>query len=127
MAYDLHIERADEQPIALTEWCAAVVATEGVRLMDALAHKITNPKTGEVISIGGRKGDAEVFFPDIGEWRLVFRWSGTSAAFVGRFDPAETTQPVWRVAVHLATCLAAVIRGDGGELYNFETGEVLYA
>jgi hypothetical protein len=123
MAYDLHIERADETPIALSDWRAAVEATEGVRLFAAAAHTITNPKTGEVISIGAREGDTEVLFPDC-EWVSVFRWRGESAVFAARFDPTETSHPAWRAAVALATSLGAVIRGDEGEVYDFETGEV---
>src|SRR6266516_2740682 len=123
MAYDLHIEREEERPIAVSEWRAAVEAIDGVRLFAAAAHTITNPKTGEVISIGARDGDAEVLFPG-GEWVSVFRWRGKSAAFTARFDPTETSHPAWRAAVALATCLGAVIRGDEGELYDFQTGEV---
>jgi hypothetical protein len=118
MAYDLHIERADETPIALSEWRDAIDATEGVRLFAAAAHTITNPKTGEVIRIGAREGDTEVLFPD-GQWVSVFRWRAKSAVFAARSDPTA-----WRAAVALATRLGAVIRGDEGELYDFQTGEV---
>jgi hypothetical protein len=124
MAYDLHIERADESPIALSEWRAAVAATEGVRLFAAATQTITNPKTGEVVNIGAREGDTEVLFPGTGEWHSVFRWRGKSAAFTARFDPTETSHPAWRAAVALATHLGAVIRGDEGEVYDFQTGEV---
>jgi len=123
MAYDLHIERAGEQPIALSEWCAAIESTDGVRLFVAAAHTITNPKTGEVISIGARDGDAEVLFPG-GEWHSVFRWRGESAVFAARFSPTKASHPVWRAAVALATSLRAVIRGDEGEIYDMQTGEV---
>jgi hypothetical protein len=123
MAYDLHIERAGKQPIALSEWRAAVESTDGLRMFTAAAHTITNPKTGEVISIGARDGDAEVLF-STGEWHSVFRWRGTAAVFAARFDPTETSHPVWRAAVALATRLGAVIRGDGGELYDLRTGRV---
>jgi hypothetical protein len=125
MGYDLHIERADGSPIALSEWQSAVQATEDVRLFDAAAHTITNPKTGEVINIGAREGDTEVFFPNSGEWHSVFRWRGESAVFAASFDPTETSHPTWKAAVHLATRLESVIRGDGGEVYNFETGEAI--
>ena len=123
MAYDLHIERAGEQPLTLNEWLAAVGATEGLRLFAAAARTVTNPQTGEVISIRASEGDAEVLFPD-GERRSVFRWRGQSAVFAVRFDPTETSHPVWRAAVSLATHLEAVIRGDEGEVYDFQTGEV---
>ena len=123
MAYDLHIGRADVSPIALCEWRAAVESTDGVRLFAAAARTTTNPKTGEVIGIGAREGDTEVLFPG-GEWHCVFRWLGKSAAFTVRFDPAETSHPVWKAATSLATRSRAVIRGEEGEGYDFLTGEV---
>jgi hypothetical protein len=126
MGYELHIEGReigpDEQPvpIPLKDWCAAVAMTQGVRLFAADAHTFTNPKTGEVISIGKREGDAEVFFPEEAEWHAVFRWFEGSAAFSARFEPGH---PVWSAAVALARQLNAVIRGDGGELYDLESGQ----
>ena len=123
MAYDLHIERTGGQPIALGEWRAAIESTDGVRWFAAAAHTITNPKTGEVISLAARDGDAEVLFPG-GKWHSVFRWDGESAVFAVRFNPTETSHPVWKAAVALAGCLGAVIRGDGGEVYDLQTGKV---
>jgi hypothetical protein len=125
MAYDLHIERADASPITLNDWRIAVEATDGVRLFVASAHSVTNPNTGEVISIGASDGDTEVFFSDVTEWHSVFRWRGDSVAFAARFDPTETSHPVWRAAIALATRLNAVIRGDEGEVYDFQTGKVI--
>jgi len=133
MAYDLHIERtgdnpdSDPTPIPLADWSAAVAATEGVRLFAAQAHTITNPKTGELISIPTREGDAEVFFPDSGQWHSVFRWRGDSAVFARRFDPGDASHPVLAAAVALASRLGAVIRGDEGEIYDLHTGEILDA
>ena len=123
MSYDFHIERAGERPIALTEWRAAIVSTDGVRLFAGAVHTITNPKTGEVISIVAGGADVEVLFPN-GEWRSIFRWRDDSAIFAARFNPSETSHPVWRAAIALATSLQAVIRGDGGEAYDLNTGEV---
>jgi hypothetical protein len=75
MAYEIHIERpsADEEPspIALSEWRAAVARTDGVRMADGDYH-ITNPKTGERITLRNAGGDAEVFFPDNGAWLRAF-------------------------------------------------------
>jgi hypothetical protein len=130
MAYDLHIERMTEDsqpaphPITLEDWKAAIAATEGVRLFAAEAHAITNPVTGETIRIRAREGDAEVFFPDLGEWRPAFRWGDGSAAFAARFEPGDRTHPVWVAAVALASHLGAVICGDGGEVYDPGTGKV---
>ena len=59
MAYDLHIERAGERPIALNEWRAAVEATAGVRLFTAAVHTATNPRTGATVSFRAREGDTE--------------------------------------------------------------------
>jgi len=124
MAYYLHIERADESPIAFSEWRAAVEATEGGRLFAAAAHTGINPKTGEVFSMRTSEGDTEVFFPDENEWGSIFRWRGESAVFSARFDTTETSHPTWRAAVALATLLGATIRGDDGEVYDLKTGEV---
>jgi len=128
MAYDLHIERSGgtaQPPISLPEWSAAVAETEGVRPASGEAQTATNPKTGEVISIAARAGDAEVFFPDNGEWHSVFRWRGKSAVFNGRFKPGDASHPVWSVAVALASRLGAVICGDEGEVYDLKTGAVI--
>lgn len=120
MGYDLHIERDNGLPIALSEWRAAVESTDGVRLDAAATHTFTNPKTGAVLSIGASDGDTEVLFPD-GAWHAVFRWCGESAVYSARF---ETSHPVWRAAVALATRLGARIRGDEGQAYDFQTGKV---
>lgn len=101
----------------MSEWRAAVDATEGVRLLTVTAHTITTRTPGEVISLGARDGDAEVFFPESGEWHAVFRWRGKSAVFAARFDPTDTSHPVWRAAVALAARLGAAIRGDEGEVH----------
>ena len=128
MGYDLHIERqaSDSIPIQLEEWCAAVAATEDVRLFAANAHTITNPATREVISVPARKGDAEVFFPQDGKWYAVFHWRKDSAIFGARnVEPGDRSNPAWSAATALARRLNAVIRGDGGEVYDLDTGEVI--
>jgi hypothetical protein len=130
MAYELHIERlplndeGEATPIPLEDWKAALSATEGVRLCPPGANTITNPKTGEVISIPRRDGDAEVYFPDEQTWRPVFRWFEGAASVNARFDPGDASHPVWVAAVALATQLGAVIRGDDGEVYDLQTGDV---
>jgi hypothetical protein len=126
MSYDLHIERTVEQPITLSEWRAAIGLTDGVRLFAGAAHTITIPKTGEVVSIVASDADVEVLFPN-GEWYSIFRWQGDSAIFSPRFSPAERSNPVWRAAAAMATSLRAIIRGDGGEVYDLKTGEVTNA
>jgi hypothetical protein len=88
-------------------------------LVSAEAHAFTNPKTGEVISLGARKGDAEVLFTKDREWRSVFRWQRDSAAFAAPDNPGDVSDPVWTAAVALATRLTAVICGDSGEFTTF--------
>lgn len=133
MAYELHIERlplndeGEPTPIPLEDWKAALSAMEGVRLGPAGANTITNPKTGEVISIPRRDGDAEVYFSDERAWRPIFRWFEGAAHFNAKFEPGDASHPVWSAAVALATHLGAEIRGDDGESYNLRTGEVIDA
>ena len=121
MPYSLHLERKDRK-ISLSEWRAAVEATDGVRLHNADTHSATNPKTGENITVRAKGGDAEVFFPDSGRWHWVFLWSSSKAVFAARFVPSETSDPAWRAAVALAKRLGATIRGDQGEMYDLKTG-----
>ena len=133
MAYELHIEGVDRNEngepmhIALADWKAACSATTGVRLCAETTHTITNPKTGEVISIPRRDGDAEVYFSDESMWHAVFNWFDGAAHFNARFEPGDSSHPVWRAAVALSSCLGAAIRGDDGERYDLQTGEVIGA
>jgi hypothetical protein len=133
MAYELHLERlplSDEgepTPIPFDDWKAALSATEGVRLCPPGANTITNPKTGEVISIPRRDGDAEVYFSDERAWHPVFRWFEGAAHVNANFKLGDSSHPVWVAAVALATRLDAVVRGDDGESYDLQTGEVIDA
>ena len=129
MGYDLHIQRAGTErdggasAISLADWKAALSATEGVRLLVGREVRATNPKTGDVVSISIRDGDAEVLWAE-GEWRPAFSWSRGSIKFSGHLTPGDRAHPVWAAAVRLATRLDAVICGDGGEIYDLETGAV---
>jgi hypothetical protein len=129
MAYELHITKPelDEHglslPIPLEDWKSAVSAIEGVRLCPPGEHTATNPKTGAVISMPRRDGDAEVYFPAEQAWHAVFRWFEGSANFAARFQPGDLSHPVWAAAVALASRLGVVIRGDEGEIYDLQTGE----
>lgn len=133
MAYELHIARVrnDEQvPILLEAWLSAVSSSEGVRRFAGGDHKITNPKTGEIIFICARNGDAEVYFPDRNVWLSSFRWSNGAAHFNARSVMDESmrldvSSPVWRAASALAARLDAVIRGDEGEMYDPRTGSAV--
>src|SRR5438552_1468230 len=41
-------------------------------------------------------------------------------------SPRDASHPVWAAAVALASHLDAVIRGDEGEIYDLQTGEIVY-
>ena len=132
VGYDLHIERratrdvAQREPISLSEWKAALLITPGVRPMEDDRVSATNPMTYEVVTIGVGEGAAEVFLPDEGEWQYVFSWRRGSVIFSGRnVEVGDHSDPVWAAAVQLATHLGAVIRGDEGEIYDLETGQVV--
>jgi len=124
MAYCLHIEREKRLPIQLAEWQAAVEKTEGVRISYVAARTGINPQTGEVLRMQANDGDAEVYFPDEHEWQSIFRWNGKSAIFAARFDTTDTSHPIWKSAAELATHLGAVIRGDEGEVYDLQNGNI---
>jgi hypothetical protein len=122
MAYAIHIKRrgADEQlsPITLSEWRAAVSHVDGVRIADGDNH-ITNPKTGERITLRNAGGDAEVLFPDDGAWRRAFRWSPQgSISFRAPRDFLAPTCFIRRLAAELARELDARLIGDEGEIYD---------
>lgn len=118
MAYQLHIRRVTPQgnslPVTLAEWREAVARTEGVRLAEG-PHRITNPKTGEPISIGNSGGDAEVFFLKEQQWLRVFYWSPDGIYFA----PGRSFEdlPFRDIVLKLARHLNASIVGDEGETY----------
>lgn len=118
MPYEIHIERPSNEdavrPISLDEWTSAVQKTDGVRL-DGNVVSATNPHTGEVITMGGFPGAAEVNTD--GTWILVFRWSGGRVSFNGLPSFSEATDPVRLVALQLAKELDATVVGDEGESY----------
>jgi hypothetical protein len=110
MSYEFHIRRVP--PLTLDEWKSAVDATDSVTL-DGSGASSTNPKTGEVIFVGGAEGDAKINFE--GDWYPCFRWHQGSVAFRVGIDPHEIA---WRAARQLALRLGARLIGDGGEEYR---------
>jgi hypothetical protein len=114
MSREIHIDR--DPPLSLSEWKAAVDATENVRL-DRTDASVKNPKTGDVISIAGVDGDAHVNVG--GSWHPCFRWH--SVGSVAFRDPAGFTEledPILRIAKELALRLNARLVGDEGEEYK---------
>jgi hypothetical protein len=114
MGYAIYIRR--EPPLTLSEWKAAVDNTEGVRL-DSHGVSATNPRTGDVFSIDGVDGDAQVKVA--GEWLPCFLWRDSGA--VAFRAPREFSDPACTVRIaakRLATRLGAKLVGDGGEEYE---------
>lgn len=112
MAYELHIEREPEIP--LSEWCALIASTPGLRL-ESGDTTIQNPKTLEVMKIGGQQGDAAMEID--GRWHKVFRWHRGQVSFAMR-AAVIAQDPVLSTALRLAQQLNGEVRGDEGELYK---------
>lgn len=114
MGYEIHIERTPAP--TLDDWKAAVGETDGVRLNSAPAYA-TNPRTGEVISLDGADGDAEVYLD--GRWIPCFRWSNEGLVdFRATTDFDDPGSQLRTIARALAHRLNAVVRGDEGEYYD---------
>ena len=129
MSYELHIEQLGQNkhgeafPIPLDAWKAAVSATPGVRLCAPGIRKMTYPH-GASINFSIQNGDLEVYFPEKEAWEPVFHWRKGSASVNASFDPGDSSDPVWTAMVALASRLGATIRGDDGECYDLQTGEI---
>ncbi|MCG8601135.1 MAG: hypothetical protein MI807_13410 [Verrucomicrobiales bacterium] len=129
MGYSLYIER-ENSPIPTEEWEAAVDATDGIRLASRDKETVTNPKTGEAISIKMNTFDVELFLPEMDQWILAIMWSedrgfgsfnarGISAAT----DFGDLDDPGWKAISSLARALSAQIRGEEGEVYNLDNAQ----
>lgn len=114
MSYELHLER--DPAISLQQWKAAVSSVAHVRLHSGGAATV-NPATGEVISLGGVDGDAELEWE--GGWALCFHWrtrGSISFQYTDEFeDPGSRVRAV---VSELASLLGADVVGDEGEVYE---------
>ena len=129
MAYSIHIARVNElgesfdendnriNPISLAEWEHVVAATSGVRLTSA-DLVTTNPRTGEVIRIPGRPGDAGVYSVDNSAWIRVYSWFDGAISFRPSVGFEEVNDPLRNITRMLASSLQARIIGDEGEFYE---------
>jgi hypothetical protein len=115
MGYSIHIER--DSPIALSDWCAAVQRTAGVRLADG-DLEIADPRAGKIIRLPNLGGDAEMFFPAEARWQRVFYWRSGRISFKASFDFVEPGSDIRRLAAELARALGASLVGDEGEIYD---------
>jgi len=123
MAYELHIEKKSGA-IRLEDWESAVAGLHGVRFCSS-DHMITNPESGEVISVPRNEGDVAVYFSEDKTWRPTFYWFNGRISFKAMLLPDNTSDPSWQAAIALASRLDAIIRGDEGEVYDLTTGKVI--
>jgi hypothetical protein len=122
MAYGIHIMRRapDDQilPIALSEWRTVVQQTQNVRMAEG-DFEISNPTTGDIITLRNAGGDAEAFFSATSEWLRIFRWSPSGRiSFGAPRDFDLPTSGIRRLAAELAHALGASLVGDEGEIYG---------
>ncbi len=124
MAYELLIWK--DEGISLDEWEQAVNNCSLTKIDPSDVHGV-NPKTGEVITIGGDIGDAAVRFSKSGllgvggkvTWRKVFRFKSTYGSFNYSESMESPQNPIRIAAVELAKLLGARILGEGDEEYNW--------
>lgn len=124
MAYSLHIKR--KGGILLEDWINAVENTQGVKIDDS-SSEITNPRTGEIISIAGSKGDVSVLFQTKGfigfgkksEWVKSIRFSNGKGSFNARGDIENPKNIMHKAVSKLAKSLNAKVVGDEGEEYDW--------
>lgn len=124
MAYDLHMEKNNGQPISEAEWDVAVLSTPDVRKSTGAVTAV-NPGTGERIEIQMQPGSVEVCIrPAAGlecEWQPAFRYSRGRVSFAATDALMQDPQdPVRRAAITLSTAIGARIVGDEGEVYAWD-------
>ena len=73
LAYEVHIERENGQPISLEDWTNVVKVSEDIRMALTDPIAITNPNSGEQISNPHTQGVAELFNHNSQTWTSVFR------------------------------------------------------
>ncbi len=118
MAYEVHIERTNGEPIFIEEWVKAIGRVENVRLAEAAATNVTTPAIDEQISNPQMRGIAELFDLRSQTWLSVLRWSkGRISTRASRdFDTFSNYQR--SVLRALSSQLDAQIVGDEGETYD---------
>jgi len=116
--YEISICRAGGV-ISLREWQAAVAATRGVRLRSGNVS-ITNPKTGEVISIPNSDADAELFLAERDRWVPAFRWCPSTGeiVFALTHEFSKPDSALAKTARQLALHLGAQLIGERREIYK---------
>jgi hypothetical protein len=102
-----------ERRLAITrgEWDALVANDPEMKHVDAI--EATNPKTGEVIRMGGGF-DLWLGHPEMTKG-VPLSWSAGKVSVRPAFDQDD---PLWTKLRELAQKLGAEIKGEGGEVYE---------
>ena len=109
MGYDLHIKR--DGGISLEEWKRSLATIAYIRLEET-PITVTNPRTGERITISGHDGDVAVMLD--GEWVKVFGFFEGRIGFRARsVDLKDSTDKVAFAAFSLARILCKDYWGRG--------------
>ena len=112
MAYELHIER--DRAIEIEEWIKVVSSLTGLRLTEQQAA-VVNHISGEQIVMESRAGDVSMEVD--GGWMPTFRLASGAVHFRAPHC-TDSSDPVMRSALLLASKLNAVVRGDDGDEYD---------
>jgi hypothetical protein len=110
MPVELLIE-SDTKKLTRKKWLLAVGRAEHVRASSEPVS-LTNPQTGETISMSRETGDVDVYFPETDEWLPVFAWRGSSVKFNAR--PYQELPHLRQVVAALVKSLGARIVDDEG-------------
>ena len=117
MAYCLHIESEDDE-IDIDEWISAVSDTPGARI-DTDAATVSNPTTGEEITIAAGSGDVSVLIDS--EWIKCLFFADGRATFNAVAGIEKPSNAVHVAVSKIAGAIGAKIVGDEGELYEWSS------
>ncbi|MCF6440738.1 hypothetical protein L1077_14980 [Pseudoalteromonas luteoviolacea] len=118
MAFALHITK-ENGDISFPDWVEAVLKTQGANL-EGQPTVGRNPKTGEIITVGGKPHNVSVQFPENEEWQTCIFFNDGVASFNGTSSMIDDEKnPVRLVAKSIANFVDAKIVGDEGEVYDW--------
>lgn len=116
----IHIEKNGGE-ITFTDWIEAVCKTQKVKF-DGNPQIAKNPKTGDVITIGGNLNKVAVNFsntPSKEEWKVCIYFKNGRVTFNAIGGIEDCDNPLKLAISNIAKELGAKIVGDGGEFYDW--------
>lgn len=108
MGYSIYIQLPNNEELDIDEWIEAAREIEGCRVPD---------------------GNGEIFDQDLEEWVPALNWDdrhgrvSINSRAIGS-ESGSLVGPVWDVIRSLAMVLGAEVRGEEGESFNLESGEI---